>query len=176
VHEPLRFEFVSRGDPVAGRLWIGPSEGPRPLVLVTPGLGSSQRTPEVEALCRALVQYGLAAASIDLPLSGERASRKLSARLLDCAPRRERSAADERLWAAFVRQTACDLAAAAEMLASRGDLAAGCLGCVAFEPGAEAAAQWAARDPRVRSVQRIAAGAAADEIARRLRERLGGAD
>jgi dienelactone hydrolase len=172
VREPLRFEFVSRGDPVAGRLWIGPSESACPLVLVAPGLGSSQRAPEVEALCRALVHAGLAAAVIDLPLAGERASRKLSARLLDGALRRERSAADERLWAEFVRQTAADLAAAAEALAGRPDLETGALGLVAFEPGAGAAAGFAASDPRVRSVQRVAAGVPAAEIARALREGL----
>jgi hypothetical protein len=172
VREPLHFEFVSRGDPVAGRLWSGPSGSRRPLVLVAPGLGSSQRAPEVEALCAALVHAGLAAAAIDLPLAGERASRKLSARLLDCALRRERSAADERLWAEFVRQTSSDLAAAAEALAGHRDLAADALGLVAFEPGGEAAAGWAARDPRVRSVQRLAADAPAAEIARGLRERL----
>jgi hypothetical protein len=175
VQGPFRFEFVSRGDLVAGRLWIGPCEGPRPLVLVAPPLGSSQRAPEVESLCRALVQSGLAAASIDLPLSGERASPKLSARLLDCVPRQERSAADERLWAAFVRQTAFDLAGAARALAPRGDLSAGCLGCAAFEPGAEAALGWASRDLRVRGVQRVVPGAAAEEIARRLHEQLAGA-
>jgi len=172
VREPFRFEFVSRGDPVAGRLWTGPSESARPLVLVAPGLGSSQHAPEVEALCRALVHAGLAAAVIDLPLVGERASRKLSARLLDAALRRERSAPDERLWAEFVRQAAADLAAAADALAGHPELAAGALGLVAFEPGSEAAAGLAARDPRVRCVQRVAADAPAAEIAHGLREGL----
>jgi dienelactone hydrolase len=175
VREPLGFEFVSRGDPVAGRLWIGPSEGTRPLVLVAPGLGSSKRAPEVEALCGALARAGLAAAAIDLPLQGERASRKLSARLLDCAQARGRSPTDGRLWAEFVRQTASDLAAAVAALASRADLATERLACVAFEPGAEAAEAWAARDPRVERVERVAAGAAADPLARRLRAQLGGA-
>jgi predicted alpha/beta-hydrolase family hydrolase len=172
VHEPSRFEFVSRGDPVAGRLWSGPSGSARPLVLVAPALGSSQHAPEVEALCRALAEAGLAAAAFDLPLSGARESRKLSARLLGAARQRERDAADERLWAEFVRQTAADLAAAAAVLAARGGAAAGGLGLVAFEPGAEAAARWAAGEPRVRSVQCVAADAPAAEVARRLREGL----
>jgi dienelactone hydrolase len=171
VRAPSRFEFVSRGDPVAGRLWSGPSEGARPLVLVTPALGSSQRTPEIEALCRALAEAGLAAAAFDLPLSGTRESRKLSARLLGAVRGGARSAADARLWAEFVRQTGADLAAAAAALAARGDLAPA-LGLVAFEPGAEAAAGWAAAEPRVRSVQRVAAGAAGPHVVRRLRESL----
>lgn len=176
MRDPLRFEFTSRGDPVAGRLWSAASTRALPLVLVAPALGASQRAPEIEALCAALARGGLAAATIDLPLQGERASRKLSARLLACATR-PRDAADERLWEEFVRQAALDLASAADALASRGELAAARLGCVAFEPGAEAAARFAERDPRVLSFRRVEPGTPAAEIVRALQERLvGGTD
>ena len=169
--EPLRFALVSRGDPVSGLLWIGPAEAARPLVLVTPALGSSTDAPEVAALCRALAAAGLAAAALDLPLQGERASRKLSARLLDCA-RREKSATDQRLWHAFLRQAALDLAAAAGELASHATLDARQLGCVAFDPGGEAALEWAAREPRMRALRRIAGNVATAEVVSFVRERL----
>ena len=160
---------------MAGRLWGARGETLRPLVLVVPALGSSQSAPEVEALCRALAGRGLAAVTLDLPLHGERASAKLSARLLACASRPEKSGADARLWAAFVEQTACDLAAAADAAAARHGVAAGTLACVAFEPGAEPATRWAARDPRVQSVVRPPRETPAGEIVRLVRERLGGA-
>jgi len=175
VHEPLRIEFVSRGDCVAGRLWGAGGATLRPLVLVVPALGSSQRAPEVEALCRALAGHGLVAVTLDLPLHGERASAKLSARLLACASRPERSGADARLWAAFLEQTACDLAAAADAAGTRQGVAPRALACVSFEPGAEPAARWAARDPRVESVVRLPREAPAGELVRLVCEGLGGA-
>jgi dienelactone hydrolase len=171
VPEPLRFALVSRGDPVSGWLWLGPAEAARPLVLVTPALGSSTDAPGVAAVCRALAAAGLAAAALDLPLQGERADRKLSARLLDCA-RGEKSAADQRLWNAFLRQAALDLAAAAQELASRTALDATQLGCVAFDPGGEAALAWAAREPRVRALRRVAGDVATAEVVSFVRERL----
>jgi dienelactone hydrolase len=186
VPEPLRFALVSRGDPISGRLWIGPAEAARPLVLVTPALGSSTDAPEVAALCRALAAAGLAAAALDLPLQGERASRKLSARLLACT-HGERSDSDQRLWNAFLQQAALDLAAAAGELASRvaldlaataGELASRAaldarqLGCIAFDPGGEAALEWAAREPRVRALRRITGNVAIGEVVAFVRERL----
>jgi hypothetical protein len=175
VGEPLRFAFTSRGDPVAGRLWPGRAAGARPLVLVTPALGASQHAAEIETLCEALAEVGLPAATLDLPLQGERASRKLSQRLLAAATAPRRSAADERLWAEFVRQASSDLAAAVAVLGARRELAAERLACVAFEPGAAAAEAWAARDPRVRVLHRLAAPGAAREVACLVRDRLAGA-
>ena len=169
--EPLRFALISRGDPVGGRLWLGAGLA-RPLVLVTPPLGSATDAPAVAALCAALAAAGLAAAALDLPLQGERASRKLSARLAASASH-ERSTADQRLWDAFLRQAALDLAAAVRELGTRREVDARRLGCVAFEPGAEAALAWAEREPRARAVRRVAGNVATAELVAFVRERLG---
>ena len=166
---PLAFEFTSRGDLVRTRLFGAGSR--RPLVLVAAPLGSEPGALPLEALCRALVREGLAAATLDLPLQGERASRKLTDRLLAAAGAANRTPAEARLWAGFVRQAALDLAAAADALAVRGALGDP-LACLAFEPGAEAAAEWAARDPRVACLCRAAPGSDPAELARTVRERL----
>ena len=166
------FEAVSRGDFVLGLLWLGPGAGPRPLVLITPPIGSGKDATEITALGRALSQHGLAAAAIDLPLQGERASTKLSDRLTRCATQSERAASDRLLWDEFLRQGALDLAAAAAALARRPEIQLERLACVAFEPGAEASAGWASRDPRVRACLVVSPGADPDPIASLLREQL----
>ena len=166
------FEVVSRGDFVTGRLWLGPGAVPRPLVLITPPIGSGKDASEITMFCRALSQHGLAAAAIDLPLQGERASTKLSERLTHCATHSELAASDRLLWNEFLRQGALDMAAAAEALARRPEILVERLACVGFEPGAEAGAGWASGDPRVRAHLVVLPGADPGPIASRLREQL----
>ena len=166
------FEAVSRGDFVRGLLWRGAGPSPRALVVVTPALGSGKHAPEITALCRALSGQGLLAAAIDLPLQGERASSKLSDRLVHCATRGGLREADRLLWSEFLKQSALDLEASTAQLAGREGLSPLRLGCAAFEPGAEAAAGWAAREPRVRVCLRLPPGSDPDGIAARLREQL----
>jgi hypothetical protein len=172
VAGPHRFTLFSRGDRIGGRLWLGAGLA-RPLVLVTPPLGSATDAPAVAALGAALAAAGLAAAALDLPLQGERASRKLSARLAASAGS-ARSVADQRLWDAFLRQAALDLAAAARELGTRREVDARRLGCVAFEPGAEAALAWAEREPHVCAVRRVTGDVVTTELVAFVRERLGG--
>lgn len=164
-----RFEVVSRGDHVPGRLWLGPGSRPRPLVLVAPALGAGKQASEVSALCRALAADGLAAAAIDLPLQGERASTKLSARLAACAASEVRAGMDELLWDEFLRQAVLDLGVARAALARRPEIEAARVGCVAFEPGAAAAEAWAASDPTVRSYLRAERAAEPAALVARLR-------
>jgi dienelactone hydrolase len=140
---------VSRGDHVPGRLWLEAGSRPRPLVLVAPALGAGKDASDVAALCREIAAAGMAAAAIDLPLQGERASTKLSARLAVCAAQGARTPMDRLLWDEFLRQTALDLAAAREMLVQRREVEASRSACVAYEPGAAAAAAWAASDAAV---------------------------
>jgi dienelactone hydrolase len=166
------FEAVSRGDFVRGLLWLGAGNGPRPLVVVTPALGSDKHATEIATLCRALCKEGLAAAAIDLPLQGERASTKLSERLRSCATHSERAATDRLLWEAFLRQSALDIAAVTEALAPRPELRLDRLACLAFEPGGEAGAGWASHEPRVRACRVLARGADPARIASDLREQL----
>ena len=166
------FTVVSRGDLVEGRLLLGSARGPSPLVVVTPALGSDRCACSVATLCRALRQAGLSAAAIDLPLQGERASAKLSDRLVRSATQRERADADRLLWEEFLRQSAHDLSATCAALARRPEIRGERIGCVAFEPGAEAAAAWAARDARVRICLAVATDVDPERIARQLREQL----
>lgn len=172
VLESERFEVASRGDLVPGRLWpAGAASGPRPLVLIVPALGSGKEESEVVALARAIAGEGWAAAAIDPPLHGERASAKLSARLAACAVQPPTEGADGLLWEEFVRQTALDLGATLDALGRRHALDAARTACVAYAPAAAADA-WAAREPRVRILLRAERGAAPEDLVRRLRGRL----
>jgi len=166
------FEAVSRGDFVTASLWLGVGTGPRPLVVVTPAIGSGRHATEIATLCQALRNEGLAAVAIDLPLQGERASTKLSDRLMHCAMQSELAATDRLLWDEFLRQSALDIAAATEALARRPEILLERLACVAFEPGGQAAAGWASRDPRVRACLVVPPDADAGQIASTLREQL----
>ncbi len=167
-----RFELVSRGDLVHGLLWHDSGSGRRPLVLVAPAVGSAKDAPEVEALCQALVAAGLVAAAIDLPLQGERASAKLSARLARCASGLASAAVDPLLWREYLRQVACDLDATRAALTRRDIIAPGAVGCAAFEPGAAAALDWAANAPDLRAVQPLTPTADPVPVAASLREQL----
>ena len=166
-----RFEVVSRGDHVPGRLWLGAGSRPRPLVLVAPALGAGKDSSEVVALCRELAAAGMAAAAIDLPLQGERTSTKLSARLAACAAP-ARSGMDQRLWDEFLRQAALDLAAAREALVRRREVEPARSACVAYEPGAAAAAAWAASDGAVTLCLRAPRDAEPAALVARLRSEL----
>ncbi len=167
-----RFELVSRGDLVPGRLWLGASSRPRPLVLVAPPLGAGKDASDVAALCREIAAAGMAAAAIDLPLHGERASTKLSARLAACAAHEARAGMDRVLWDEFLRQAALDLGAAREALARRREVEPMRSACVAFEPGAAAAAGWAASDAAVALCLRVERGAEPAALVARLRREL----
>ena len=77
-----RFEIVSRGDFVPGILYLpdSPQHTPSPLLLLQHG-GSEGIDSEALACAAPWVPKGLAVATIDLPLHGERSSPKLSERL-----------------------------------------------------------------------------------------------
>ena len=160
---------MSRGDHVPGRLWLGPGSRPRPLVLVAPALGAGKDASEVSALCRALAADGMAAAAIDLPLQGERASTKLSARLAACAASEARAGMDGLLWNEFLRQAALDLGATRAALARRPEIEGARVGCLAFEPGAAVAEAWAASDPGVCPCLRAERGVEPGALVARLR-------
>ncbi|MEN8160538.1 MAG: hypothetical protein ABFS41_10755 [Myxococcota bacterium] len=134
------FAFASRGDPVAGRLWLPDGAGPHALALVTGGIGDTTPTAP---LCETLAANGVAAACFDLPLQGARASRKLSDRLVRAARSEAPTRTEARLVDAFRKQVAADLSAARAVLVARSDVDGGRLACLALEPGAEAAAAWA---------------------------------
>jgi dienelactone hydrolase len=163
--ESERFEVVSRGDVVPGLLWRGAGASAAPLVLIVPALGAAKDAPEVAALARACAAEGWCAAALDLPLHGERASAKLSARIAK-PPQGE---ADRLLREEFLRQSALDLGAARAALAARAG--AERFACVACEPSAWAAEAFAASDAGV-SVVTAEPGAGAAEVVARLRRAL----
>jgi len=77
-----RFELTSRGDRVPGRLLLPESRSvPCPLVLALGDAGQSLGTSSLDFLA-SWVRAGIAVATIDLSLHGERASAKFSERLL----------------------------------------------------------------------------------------------
>jgi hypothetical protein len=139
------FSFTSRGDTVEGRLWCPPALARHPLVLITPGVGAGAALPTLTSLGEMLQSAGVAAACFDLPLQGERASRKLSARREQAATSAEPTRAEAHLDAAVAGQVAAEHSAARALLCRRRDLEPERLGCLALEPGAEAAAGWAER-------------------------------
>jgi dienelactone hydrolase len=167
-----RFAFTSRGDTVEGRLWLPATAAPHRLVLITPGLGQAAAEPSLTALGEALASAGVAAACFDLPLQGERSSRKLSALLQQAATSAEPTRAEAQLYAAFTEQVAADLAAARAALGARHDIDVDPIGCLALEPGATAAAAWAERTGDV-CVARCKPPAAGGSIERLLGTLLG---
>ena len=168
-----RFEVASRGDLVPGRLWQSAGgSGPRPLVLIVPALGASKDAREVETLARSIAAEGWVAAAIDLPLQGERASAKLSARLAACAAQPPAAGGDRLLWEEFLRQTALDLGATLEALARRRAFDAERVACVAYAQAAATEA-WAARATGVRLVLQAECDAAPEDLVGLLRPALG---
>lgn len=82
--DSFRFELVSRGDFVPGRLHLPPRpsrQGPAPLILLQHDVGGSMKD-EALAFAGSWAKAGWAIAMIDLPLHGERSSPKLSRRLV----------------------------------------------------------------------------------------------
>jgi len=78
----LAFEFSSRGDRVPGRLVL-PAEGsgPFPVVLLQHGADGAKDLPAMDAIAGPWARGGVAVASIDFPLHGERASTKVGSLL-----------------------------------------------------------------------------------------------
>ncbi len=74
----LAFEFSSRGDRVPGRLVLpAGGSGPFPVVLLQHGSGGAKDLPAMDAIAGPWARGGVAVASIDFPLHGERASTKV---------------------------------------------------------------------------------------------------
>jgi dienelactone hydrolase len=152
-----RFEFSSRGDRVPGRLLLPKGAGPHPLLLFEHGAGGSKESPYLDAAAR-WVEGGLAVATIDLPLHGERSSAKLSERLLadvrsgiahpeaDALPEASRT-----LWTEFARQSIADLKNALDALATLPELDSTRTAYAAFSLGSLVGTLYCALDERPRA-------------------------
>jgi len=153
---PFRFEYSSRGDRVPGLLLL-PAEarGPYPLVLLQHGAGGSKESDYLDAARLPWVRRGLAVASIDAPLHGERASAKLSERLLaglgDPGP--------GSLWTDFARQTVHDLARAIDALGGHAELDTTRVAYAGFSLGAIVGALYCPEDARLRCAALALGGA-----------------
>ena len=151
-----RFEIVSRGDFVPGILYLPdpPRHAPTPLLLLQHGTAEGM---DSEALTCAApwVNEGLAVATIDLPLHGERSSPKLSERLVSGIGRlSEASKLDPETGALveeFARQATSDLIRTLDALAALPEIDGDRIGFMGFGVGAVAGSYLLAHDPRPRS-------------------------
>jgi dienelactone hydrolase len=157
-----RFELSSRGDRVPGRLLLPPGGGPFPLILLQHGLGGSKESPYLETSAP-WVRGGAAVASIDFPLHGERASAKLSQRLLagvEQALRGEDAgdAVSAQLWIEFTRQAVFDLRRALDALERHAALDVRRVAYGGFSLGGMLGALFCASDERPRGAALALAG------------------
>jgi hypothetical protein len=155
-----RFEYTSRGDRVPGVLLVPEGPGPFPLVLLQHGAGGSKDSDYLGPVRRPWAQRGVAVASIDFPLHGERVSAKLSEQLLAAFAAPSRPTANVlALSEEFARQAATDLARALDALAERPEIDAGRVAYAAFSMGAMLGSLFIPYDPRVRAAALAVGGA-----------------
>jgi dienelactone hydrolase len=157
-----RFEYSSRGDRVPGLLLLpADGEGPFPLVLLQHGAGGSKHSDYLDAARLPWVRRGVAVASIDFPLHGERASAKLSEQLLTATAKSVRSAHADTiaLWSEFSRQAVADLGRALDALAELPELDAQRVAYAGFSLGAILGALFCPTDPRPRAAALALGGA-----------------
>lgn len=155
------FEYSSRGDRVPGLLLL-PTEGqgPLPLALVQHGAGGSKDADYLDAVRLRWVERGVAVASIDFPLHGERASAKLSEQLLaTLAPGARPSADAAALFGEFARQSVADLARAVDALGALPEIDAARVAYVGFSLGAILGSLYVPYDARVRAAVLAVGGA-----------------
>ncbi|MCL4684245.1 hypothetical protein KJ059_05775 [Myxococcota bacterium] len=150
----VRFEYSSRGDRVPGLLLLpadGP--GPYPLVLLQHGAGDSKDSDLLDAVRLPWVRGGVAVASIDFPLHGERTSAKLSeillASLADLHGAERRHAVT--LWQGFATQAVHDLGRALDALSPHAEIAEDRVAYAAFSLGAILGALYCGQEPRLRA-------------------------
>jgi len=157
-----RFEYSSRGDRVPGLLLL-PAEGhgPFPLVLLQHGAGGSKHSDYLDAARLPWVRRGVAVASIDFPLHGERISAKLSEQLLGVTANTVRAAHADTiaLWSEFSRQSVVDLGRAFDALAAFPELDAQRVAYAGFSLGAILGALFCPTDPRPRAAALALGGA-----------------
>jgi dienelactone hydrolase len=166
VHDPSlrarRFEYSSRGDRVPGLLLL-PAEGhgPFPLVLLQHGAGGSKHSDYLDAARLPWVRRGIAVASIDFPLHGERSSAKLSEQLLGVTANSVRTAHADTiaLWSEFSRQSVVDLGRAFDALAEFPELDAQRVAYAGFSLGAILGALFCPTDSRPRAAALALGGA-----------------
>ena len=148
-----RFEIVSRGDFVPGILYLPdpPQEAPAALLLLVHGTSEGMNADAL-GIAAPWVNCGLAVATIDLPLHGERSSPKLSERLVQgvgqLASGPELDAETRALVEEFARQATSDLIRTLDALAALPAIDGDRIGFMGFSLGAIAGSYLLAHDPR----------------------------
>lgn len=161
AHPELRardFEFSSRGDRVPGRLLV-PAEGggSHPVVMLQAGFGGSAFSDAAAATGAPWAGRGVAVASLDLPLQGGRADRKLLARLSDVGPG-DGDPLRAALAFEFARQSVIDLERSLDALAELEWIDAERIVYVGVGLGAVVGAVFCALDARPRAAALVLGG------------------
>lgn len=150
-----RFEVVSRGDFVPGILYLPDSapSTPAPLLLLQHDASEAKDSAKLE--CAApWVKEGLAVATVDLPLHGERASAKLSERLIvgvrQLSNDTKLDAETRVLVEEFASQATSDLIRSLDALCALPEIDGERVGFMGFGLGAIAGTDLLAHDSRTR--------------------------
>jgi dienelactone hydrolase len=156
----VAFEFSSGGDRVPGRLLLPAEAGSAlPVVLLQHGAGGSKEADYLVATAGPWVRRGVAVASIDFPLHGERSDAKLSDRLWSALASRSAGEADVPLLDLLFRQALRDLHRAADALEALPQVDATRLAYAGFSLGSVIGCAFCARDARPRAAALALAGA-----------------
>ncbi|MGH0032230.1 MAG: alpha/beta hydrolase family protein [Myxococcota bacterium] len=162
AHPDLRafqIEFSSRGDRVAGRLWMPRREGgEHPLVLLQHGAGGSSASEYLDAAAGPWVERGAAVASVDFPLHGTRGDQKLST-LLNASLLGDDAGPLAGLAVEFARQAVIDLERALDALCEVDGIDAERIAYAGFSMGAMLGACFCGLDPRPRAAALALGGA-----------------
>ncbi len=152
------FSFASRGDRVPGRLLLPEGgEGPFPLILLAHGASGAKDAPYMDSAAGPWARRGLAVASIDFPLHGERSEAKLYSLLAAefADPDRNRlGLADD-----FVRQSLADLTDALSAVCGCDEIDANRIGYAGFSLGSIIGAMFCSAEPRIRAAALALGGA-----------------
>lgn len=157
-----RIELISRGDIVNGILARGgPGRGPAgragssllsPLLVVAHDAGASSSSPELRPIA-SWAAAGIALVAIDLPLHGQRASAKLSERLITSIAREDRGETLDPNSAVLVeefrRQATIDLIRTVDALLRLGDFDPKRVGFLGLGLGARLGSALLAWDDRL---------------------------
>ncbi len=143
-----RLEFNSGGDRVPARLVLPPEgDAPHPLVLLQHGRRGSKSADYMDYAAGPWARGGAAVLSIDFPLHGERASAKLTERLLAAFDARSDDAGDA-LWVDFTRRAVADLQRALDAAAELPELDTQRCAYASFSLGTIVGATFLGLDPR----------------------------
>jgi len=155
-----RFEYSSRGDRVPGLLFLPSGPGPFPLVLLQHGAGGSKDADYLDPVRLPWARRGVAVASIDFPLHGERVSAKLTEQMLAMLAAGTRPSPDALLlFEEFARQAVSDLACAIDALTELPEIDGARVGYAAFSLGAILGSLFIPYDARIRAAALAVGGA-----------------